>query len=1255
MEALQEEAYKGIVRLDADTMKKISVRPGDVVEIEAGRITVGIADRAYPTDVGQNIIRIDGILRRNAKTGVGEYVMVRKADVKEAKSVTIAPAQKGIMIRADPSMFKRNLLGRAVLRGDIVVPGGVRSRRRTMMDSPFFEDIFQDFFEGFGMGFSGATSTGLKFAVISTNPSKQPVIITESTELTLDPKGVDVTEEKEMIKAPDLTYEDVGGLEEEITKIREMVELPLKHPEIFTRLGIEPPKGVLLHGPTGTGKTLLAKAVANESEANFKVVNGPEIMNKFYGQSLTGDEKVLINENRLFKRIPIKEISLEGKQVQAVCFDEGGKVILKEIKELIKHKPRSKIFEVTTRSGRKIKVTEDHSLFTIGEKGITDVKTSELKENKSFIAVPNKIPLNPNPVTEIDLTECLKNEDYGICVRNVQNDLKSAKKKLGIKRMAFILGVREKYAYDIISKNVGVRFSKFSKLMEEAGIKYNKDFLQIHTKSGTFPHLINFSEDFWTFLGLWVAEGSYMKNGVRLSIHRKEEKIFSELCKKLFGHITVYRKPNSQGSDIIISSLILKKVMEDVLGFNSGATKKVIPQIVYNLNRECLAAFLRGYFSGDGSINTKTPAPMIEVSTESPNLADDIMFLLLQFGIVAKVYLRKNRSQKRICFADYDNLEKFKEIGFLDSNKNQIIYSYTSTQKFSRRDQLPITGVVKQIIESIPRLRNCWKNSKSIGKNVLQQVPDPLLQSLIGGDIYWDKIISIKEMNLGETDYVYDISVPGAENFISGFGGIYAHNSESNLRKIFEDAEKEAPSILFFDEIDAIAPKREESYGEVERRVVSQFLTLLDGLKSRGKLIVIGATNRPNSLDPALRRPGRFDREIAIGVPNKHGRLNILKIHTRNMPLAKDVNLERLSEVTHGFVGADIAAMCREAAMNVLRRMLPELKIGEKEEPSKEVLEKLQVSSEDFDAALKLVRPSAMREVLVETPNVHWQDIGGAKDIQQELKEAVEWPLKNPEVFKKMGIRAPRGLLLHGPPGTGKTLLAKAVANESEANFILVRGPELLNKFVGESEKGVRKVFEKARQVSPAIIFFDEIDSMAPRRGYGSDSQVTERVVNTMLSEMDGLEELGEVVVLAATNRIDILDPALLRPGRFDRLLLTKPPTKSEREAIFAIHSKKMPLAKDVILKKMAEKTEGYVGADIEAVCREAGMLTLRENLKSKEIKNKHFEQALRKVRPSVTPQMMEKYKKVEEDYIQKTKAGISTETQESRSMGYVG
>tara|TARA_Y100000310_G_scaffold89559_2_gene86651 strand:- start:3253 stop:5547 length:2295 start_codon:yes stop_codon:yes gene_type:complete len=746
-ESLQDDAYKGIARIDMEIMKDLGVRRGDVISIKGNRETVAIVDRSYPADIGTGIIRMDGILRRNSKTGIGDNVTISKIEVKEAKKVMIAPAQQGIMVQADPESLRRGLLGRSVVKGDLLMMGG--AQRRVDLMSEFFGEELGDFFGGNNFGNLGGGVTQIRFVVVNTTPANQ-VIITENTEVVLNPKAVDMSDEK----IPEIAYEDIGGLTEEIKKIREMVEIPMKHPEIFDRLGVQPPKGILLHGPPGTGKTLLAKAVANESEANFMLLNGPEIMSKFYGES------------------------------------------------------------------------------------------------------------------------------------------------------------------------------------------------------------------------------------------------------------------------------------------------------------------------------------------------------------------------------------------------------------------------------------------------------------------------------------------------------------EKKIRDIFEDAEKNAPSIVFIDEIDAIAPKREDVQGEVERRVVSQILTLMDGLKSRGKVIVVGATNRPNALDSALRRPGRFDRELEINVPGKPGRLSILKIHTRGMPLDKKVDLAEIAGLTHGFVGADLESLAKESAMIVLRKYLPEINMKEGfDEIPKEILDKLIVRQKDFLDALKVVRPSAMREVLVETPNISWENVGGLGKIKEELKEAVEWPIKYPDSFERMGIRPSRGILLYGPPGTGKTLLAKAVAKESEANFIQVKGPSLLSMWVGKSEEGVRKIFERARQVAPCVVFFDEIDSLASRRGNDSGAKVTERVLNQLLAEMDGLDDLKDVLVIAATNRPDLLDPAVLRPGRFDKILLVNTPAEEGRKNILEIHTQAMPIKdKSKLLKDFAKKTEGYSGADLEAFVREAAMLALREDVTSEEVTKKHFDEAFRKIKPSVTKSTVDTYQKIEDNFLQSAKAAIAVE-----------
>jgi len=451
--------------------------------------------------------------------------------------------------------------------------------------------------------------------------------------------------------------------------------------------------------------------------------------------------------------------------------------------------------------------------------------------------------------------------------------------------------------------------------------------------------------------------------------------------------------------------------------------------------------------------------------------------------------------------------------------------------------------------------------------------------------------------------------------------------SEARLREIFQQAQQNSPSIIFIDELDAIAPKREEVTGEVERRVVAQLLALMDGLSGRGNVIVIGATNRPSALDPALRRPGRFDREIEIAVSDKNGRYEILQIHTRGMPLGDDVDLEKLSKISHGYTGADMAALCRETAMKALRRYLPQINLEEERVPPS-VLEKMEVRMEDFLNAYKEITPTAMREVYIEVPTVHWSDIGGLEEVKQDLSEAVEWPLKSPEIFKRLGIKPPKGILLYGPPGCGKTLLARAVATESEANFITIKGPEVFSKWVGESEKAIREVFRKARMAAPTVIFFDEIDSLLPRRGLGfADSGVTQRVISQLLTEMDGIVTLEDIVVIAATNRPDIVDPAVLRPGRFDRLIYVPQPDEKSRLEIFNIYTKNMPLTKDVDVAHLAIVTKNYSGADIEALCREAAMYALRKDVNAKEVTMTDFQEAMKRIGPSITPDMEKWYK----------------------------
>ena len=460
----------------------------------------------------------------------------------------------------------------------------------------------------------------------------------------------------------------------------------------------------------------------------------------------------------------------------------------------------------------------------------------------------------------------------------------------------------------------------------------------------------------------------------------------------------------------------------------------------------------------------------------------------------------------------------------------------------------------------------------------------------------------------------------------------YYGESEQQLREIFEDAKEESPSIVFIDELDSIAPKREDVTGEVERRVVAQLLTMMDGLETRGQVVVIGATNRVDSVDPALRRPGRFDREIEIGVPDEVGRKEILQIHTRGMPLSDDVSLDHLADETHGFVGADIESLTKEAAMKALRRYLPEIDLDEEDVPPS-LIDRMIVKRDDFGGALTEVEPSAMREVLVELPKVSWEDVGGLSEAKQQVQESVEWPLTSPEKFERMGVEAPKGVLLYGPPGTGKTLMAKAVANETNANFISVRGPQLLSKWVGESEKAIRQTFRKARQVSPTIVFFDELDSLAPSRGQEAGNNVSERVVNQLLTELDGLEDMGDVMVIGATNRPDMIDPALIRSGRFDRLVMIGQPDPEGRERILEIHTGDTPLAPDVSLREVAEVTDGYVGSDLEGIAREAAIEALRDDDEAEAVEMRHFRRAMESVRPTITDDILSYYEEIEEEF----------------------
>ncbi|MFQ6129340.1 MAG: AAA family ATPase [Candidatus Hadarchaeaceae archaeon] len=750
-------------------------------------------------------------------------------------------------------------------------------------------------------------------------------------------------------------------------------------------------------------------------------------------------------------------------------------------------------------------------------------------------------------------------------------------------------------------------------------------------------------------LGLLAGDGYVGYDNVTFTgkdgaLHEK----FKKIVTRLLG-ITKFKTYRGKAARTVVYSTEFVHLL-NYLGFKSGKKdyRAFLERWLPAFDQELSISFILGLLLTDGT-NKKYS---LVIYSSDKTLLEKIKAVALSRGFLfkgSKIHQTKWSRMYRLVLSGKHNMQKFREIvkkiglAKIEIQVPKRSYDYVPP---------PLMDGFKRIFQNlgIPYGQN-WKIEPYLNKRKrptvttlekLLKIVDGsrsklgledkrflnLVEKLVRREVMWDQVTEVTKED--EERVLYDLGT-ASENFVTAFGHVM-HNSkwygesEARLREVFQQAEKNAPSIVFIDELDAIAPKREEVTGEVERRVVATLCTALDGLKARGKVIVIGATNRVNALDPAIRRPGRFDREIEIGVPDRDGRKEILQIHTRGMPLAKDVNLDRYADITHGFVGADLEALAKEAAMSALRRILPEIKLEEKIIPP-EVLEKLQVTREDFDNALRMAEPSAMREVLIEIPDVHWEDVGGLELAKQELLEAVEWPLKYPDAFKRVGIEPPHGILLYGPPGTGKTLLARAVATESEANFISIKGPELLSKWVGESEKGIRETFRKAKMAAPAIIFFDEIDALVPRRGSGfGDAHVTERVISQLLTELDGLEKLENVVVIGATNRPDLVDPALLRPGRFDRMLFIPAPDSKARLEIFKIHTKTMPLAKDVDLKQLAKETEGYAGSDIAALCREAAMLVLRKDIKGKEVRMEHFRKAIELVKPSLTPEMIKAY-----------------------------
>jgi len=1176
---------RNIVTLDRKTKEELGITSGDLVEIQGSKKTAAVVWPARAEDEGKAVIRMDNLIRHNCGVGLGEKVSVAKAEYKDAKKVVLAPTQEVRIIASGyDRVLKKTFIGRPLTKGDRV------------------------WITVFGSGFI--------YAVLDTNP-RGIVKVTDFTQFVLKEEPI-----KEALEAiPKIAYEDIGGLEEQVQKVREMIELPMRHPELFRRLGIAPPKGVLLHGPPGTGKTLLAKAVANETNAHFISVTGPSIM------CVSGETTILSNPGGEIKVEDLFEKSLKGGKIvndgrlKIVELKKPAKVLgidkdLKVSKGRITHitKLKAKTYKIKNSLDEELTVSENQPFLTLDSEGNPQWKPAKELKNGELVAIAKKLPAGKsqklewlkhfNPKQAITLTKDGKQERPNSATMQWQiSKIKTSKQNCNLERANFV----------------------------------------------KLPHKSN--PKLARFLGLMFSEGNITEDTIQFS--NKEEILkeeFENLAEELFAISKFNRKKEKTVFYSTAVSLFLNKVCGIPIGKKGNYT---LPKWLFKTSEEEIASFIQGFWEGDGTISKGTGAyPTVRIYSITSNALNDLNLLFRSLGIITKIRPWKTKLSNMLALEIVGNKgrEIFAEKVKSNCKKYKILKAWFEKRQ-KKGDDLRIPNISNLLKKAKQELKLAYGRTipesateryisgrDAVTQRKLEEISTFLQKSKLAekinliknSELAWSEITEIKQE---EEQELYDLTVEPFNNFIAGNSLTVMHNSkfvgeaEERVRQIFKEAEENAPSIIFIDEIDSIAPKREEVVGEVERRVVAQLLALMDGMESRGNVIVIAATNRVNALDEALRRPGRFDREIEIGVPDKNGRKTILQIHSRGMPLAQDFDVNYYAQITHGFVGADLAALVKEAAMKSLRRYLPEMNLEEETIPP-EVLERLEVKKADFDEALKDVQPSALREVMVEIPNVKWQDIGGLDEVKEELKQVVEWPLKYPEVFKKMGIKPPSGVLIYGPPGTGKTLLAKAIATESEANFISIKGPELLSKFVGESERGVRKIFRKARQVSPVIVFFDELDAMATIRDGGEfDSGVGDRVVNQILTELDGIESLKGVIFIAATNRPDLLDPAMLRPGRIDKIIFVGAPDEKAREEIFKVHLKDVPLAKSFNLKEIIQQTKGYSGADILGLVREAALMSLKESkMKPGEVSKKHFETAMQKILPSLSEQTEENY-----------------------------
>jgi len=1188
----QSHVGRGIITLDRASKEFLGVTSGDIVELEANRKTAAIIWPAKTSDEGRGIIRMDSLIRKSCGVSLGEKVKVSKAIFQEAKKVILAPLQEVRNIASGyDRIVKKNFIGRPMNKGDYVLV-------------PVF-------------------GRGLIFTVAETSP-KGLVKVNDLTQFVLKDKPA-----KEIPEISRVTYDDVGGLEKQIKKVRELIELPMGHPELFIKLGINPPKGVLLYGPPGTGKTLLAKAVASETQAHFIPVSAPQIM------CVGGNTQILTNP--------------QGTETVKKLFDKGsetGKIINNGTMQILELKNPFSTYSLNN----KLKIVKGKITH------ITKLKAKSFRIKTNF---NDDITVSANQ--PFALIDCFGNLVWKPAKEIKKGDLVAIAKNIPQGRQ-----FKFDYLNDFDADSTWIKTaSKIIKLVEFKGKLTQVKQIKIAKQN------CNFERASWTILpkktspklmrllGLMYSEGYISKDGIDFAnidpVLRKE---FSLLVKKLFG---LDAKP--QKTKICVHSYTLKHFFEKTLSFPKNNKRNyVLPKWVFGLTKKETASFIQGFWEGDGTVSKGTEAyPTIRIYAASKPVLQNLSVLSKKIGLLSKIVSWKTKISDvwALVFVGNKSRELFAEQIKSNVKKYSLILDWYS-KRIKKGDDMGIPDIAP-LLKQIKQTKNLsygrtlpegpaeryisgrapltHRKLKEIQK--LLKTNNPKVKALVEADVAWAKIESINKQDKQE---LFDLTVDSHNNFVAGSSLMLLHNSkfvgeaEERIRQIFKEAEENAPSIIFIDEIDAIAPKREEVLGEVERRVVAQLLSAMDGMEARGNVIVIAATNRVNSLDEALRRPGRFDREIEIGVPNKEERKSVLQIHTRGMPLTKEdkkdfVDLDYFASITHGFVGADLAALAKESAMKALSRYLPEINLEEDSIPPK-VLESLEVNKQDFLDALKEVQPSALREVLIEIPTVKWTDVGALDEVKEELKQAVEWPLKKSFVFKKMGITPPKGVLLYGPPGTGKTLLAKAVATESQANFISIKGPELVSKWVGETEKGIRKIFKKAKQVSPAIVFFDEIDSIAGSRGSYLDSGVGDRALNQLLTELNGIEDLKDVVFIAATNRPDLVDSGLIRPGRIDKLILVPAPDENARKEIFRIHLRGVLIKQTLDINELAKKTDGFSGADIEGLVREAALICLKENkMESKPVELKHFLEALKKIRPSISKESQESYEEFAQHY----------------------